>query len=141
MIQWEKCRFEVSEDEKIDTQAAVADCARDYNLIIVDVPIRYLHLCEDIISNNSVVYCVDWRNPFRGLFNLYSILDSIKTSNRCKRALFNKAKVLGGQKIKYKDVAKAIDDTVEFEQYRWTELQCVALNKDFDVVLNSILEA
>lgn len=132
---------EVSEDEIIDTQAAVADCARDYNLIIVDVPIRYLHLCEDIISNNSVVYCVDWRNPFRGLFNLYSILDSIKTSNRCKRALFNKAKVLGGQKIKYKDVAKAIDDTVEFEQYRWTELQCVALNKDFDVVLNSILEA
>jgi hypothetical protein len=78
---------EISDDEFMLTQSVVAEVAHEYGVVVVDVPIQHLALCEDLLTGTPVV-CVEASK--RGYMNALYFLDKSNLTNRYKRVLQTK---------------------------------------------------
>ena len=117
---------EVSNKELENTAGVVSETLGMYQVIVVDTPIEYLHLMEELIHNANVVFTVE--SSRRGILNLVTDINALTLGTRLLRRVYNKGTLVYTKASKNTNISKlvsAVKDFVVFDDFDWLDMESI----------------
>ena len=117
---------EVSNKELENTAGVVSETLGMYQVIVVDTPIEYLHLMEELIHNANVVFTVE--SSRRGILNLVTDINALTLGTRLLRRVYNKGTLVYTKASKNTNINKlvsAVKDFVVFDDFDWLDMESI----------------
>lgn len=137
--------IETSDSEYETMQSVITDVARDYNVVVCDIPMSKLHLCEELISSSNIVLTTEMSR--RGYMNLCCEFQSSTLRDKYKRIITSRGTLVHtkceGKKFSEKDLRSYVSGIVEFEENdaNWLSMKSIRRGTNIDdKFLNEILE-
>lgn len=137
--------IETSDDEYETMQGVITDVSRDYGVVVCDIPMSKLHLCEELIASGNIVLTAEMSQ--RGYMNLCCEFQSSPLRDKYKRTIVSRGTLAltkcDGKKFSEKDLKKYVSQIVEFEEddADWTSMKSIKREKNIsDKFLEEILE-
>ena len=136
---------ETSDSEYETMQGVITDIARDYGIVVCDIPISKLHLCEELIASGNIILTVEMSQ--RGYMNLCCEFQSSTLRDKYKRAIVSRGTLAltkcDGKKFTEKDLKRYVSQIVEFEENDadWTSMKSTTRERNItDKFLEEVLE-
>lgn len=121
----------VTDVEYETVQSVVSDASDDYNVVVADIPLSKLHLCQELIATANVIMMTEPTR--RGMMNLACSFDNCELPLKYKRRIAASGTLLYSYKIEPNDMKKlkkTISDIVGFDENESNWLNMKTLVRD-----------
>jgi len=127
-----------TDDEYITMQSVLTDIAvsGDYGVIVCDIPMCKLHLCEDLLIAGTTALVVEASQ--RGYMNLCCDFANSELRNKYKKTLVSRGSLVHTKitdKFNDKNLKRYVSQIVDFEEgeANWLEMKSLTKNGSIDV--------